>query len=241
MALLASLGRGGAEVLTGHPAGAFGRCIGDCNNDGRVAVEEIVLGVRLALVGEGSDACPAIGARPFIGGLVTSVQNSLLGCTAIRDLSGFAEFVYEQAGSFGFCPELGSLQRAAVRRGTGGYVLERSVIETGNAGNDDCLPQYLTGKRCLVIRPLPCRMLTAEEVERVNGLFEQVTVWTAADAFCLSGAADLCLVHNNTWDALATNDHVCASGSRLDAQQSARLTELVNSLGAGPETACESD
>ena len=116
------------------------------------------------------------------------------------------------------------------------YVLERSIVDTGTPGVDDCLSE----SPCLIARAVPCRTLTADEIQRVRTAFAQITVWTAADSFCLVGVADPCLVRTAQWDNLQTSDAICVTGPRLDDEESARITTLVESLGDGPEIACDS-
>ena len=241
LTLATALSGSNAAQVSGRPASlAFGQCIGDCGHDGRVTIDELLLGVRIALEQTPPDACPEGGPGYFsLDALVTAVRNALAGCTTVQDLSGFAEFVYELTPSYGFCPEIGAVDRAVIDRHGDTYVLERSIIDTGTPGGDDCLPETLTGRPCLVARPLPCRTLTADEIQRVNKVFGQITVWTAADSFCLNGVADLCLVLEAHWDGLQTNDHVCARQSRLDSEQSAQLTALIASLGNGPQVPCD--
>lgn len=58
-------------------------CTGDCNGDGRVAINELVLGVNIVLGPESVDACPAF-ANPDgivnVAQLVKAVNNTLNGC-----------------------------------------------------------------------------------------------------------------------------------------------------------------
>lgn len=60
-------------------------CIGDCDRDGRVTVDELLSGARIIL---GSGSCPAYsgGQSIAIPELVTAVNNALLGCSSDRNL-----------------------------------------------------------------------------------------------------------------------------------------------------------
>jgi len=64
---------------------ASAQCPGDCNGDGEVRIEELVLGVRIAL-GEPLALCPAFDATPDgvvrIDELVRAAGNALDGCPA---------------------------------------------------------------------------------------------------------------------------------------------------------------
>ncbi|MEO8604308.1 MAG: hypothetical protein ABI629_17165 [bacterium] len=59
-------------------------CVGDCNADGRVTVEEIILGVNIALGSSTSAVCPAMDrnhdAEVRISELIDAVGNALDGC-----------------------------------------------------------------------------------------------------------------------------------------------------------------
>jgi hypothetical protein len=218
-------------------ASLFGHCIGDCGDDGHVTIDEIILGVRIALGDAAPEVCgvggPGLGFG--IDGLVTAVLNSLEGCTNVRDLSGFDQFAYALTSALGFCPSVGAVFDARIDRRGDTYVLERSIVDTGTPGADDCLSEY----PCLVARAVPCRTLTADETQRVRAAFAEINLWTAAVSFCLVGFADPCLVHTAGWDDLQTSDFICDRGPRLDDEQSARITALVESLGDGPEIACD--
>ena len=65
-------------------AGAV-RCPGDCNNDGEVTIEELVLGVNIALAQRGATACPALDVdgneSVTVDELVRAVRSALEGCT----------------------------------------------------------------------------------------------------------------------------------------------------------------
>lgn len=63
--------------------GAF--CVGDCNADLRVTVDELVTGVNMNLGDATVDACPAMLCRdglelPPIDCAITAVGNALSGC-----------------------------------------------------------------------------------------------------------------------------------------------------------------
>jgi hypothetical protein len=63
-------------------------CHGDCNGDGTVSVDELVVGVRIALGDAARDACPGLaGAEPLaIETLISAVGNALRGCPAAVEL-----------------------------------------------------------------------------------------------------------------------------------------------------------
>lgn len=76
-------------LLIAAPAAA--QCPGDCNGDGEVRVDEMVIGVRLALDGGSVDECPSVDANGDgvigIEELVRAVTNLLNGCPATPEPS----------------------------------------------------------------------------------------------------------------------------------------------------------
>ena len=55
--LVIALGGSSATEAVDQPGtSVFGHCIGDCGDDGRVTIDEIILGVRIAL----GDAAPEV-------------------------------------------------------------------------------------------------------------------------------------------------------------------------------------
>ena len=72
-------------LLAAAPAGAQS-CPGDCNGDGEVRIEEMIVGVRIALGDAAVDACPAFDANGdgsvSIDELIRGVTSTLNGCPA---------------------------------------------------------------------------------------------------------------------------------------------------------------
>ncbi len=66
--------------------GAGGDCVGDCNGDGEVAINELVLGVRINLGEVGASACPAFDGNAdgqvSVAELIQAVNAALNGCPA---------------------------------------------------------------------------------------------------------------------------------------------------------------
>jgi hypothetical protein len=61
-------------------------CVGDCNHDGRVSVDELITGVNIALGTQIAAVCPAFDAngdgKVTVSILITAVNNLLSGCPA---------------------------------------------------------------------------------------------------------------------------------------------------------------
>lgn len=84
--------RSGAMVVAALVAVLGGRalaqhCVGDCNGDGSVRIDELILGVQVDLGSAPVDACPAIdcneGLPPIIVAcMVIAVDNALEGCAS---------------------------------------------------------------------------------------------------------------------------------------------------------------
>jgi hypothetical protein len=69
---------------TATPTPALDACVGDCNGDGLVRIDELITGVDRELVGDSQDVCAALncnnGPIPIINCLVIAVNNALGGC-----------------------------------------------------------------------------------------------------------------------------------------------------------------
>ncbi len=76
-----------AAVLTTTSAPARGACIGDCGGDGEVTVDELILGVNIALGSIGVNACVVFdndqSGEVTIDELIAGVNNALNGCPAV--------------------------------------------------------------------------------------------------------------------------------------------------------------
>ena len=73
-------------ALAALPGVARAACVGDCDGNGGVAINELVLGVTIALGSTDVSACPAIDADGHgdatINELIAAVNNALAGCPA---------------------------------------------------------------------------------------------------------------------------------------------------------------
>src|SRR6185369_10553700 len=64
---------------------ARAQCVGDCSNNGEVTINELILGVGIALGRQNPDACPAFlndHGTVEIPQLIQGVNNALHGCPA---------------------------------------------------------------------------------------------------------------------------------------------------------------
>ncbi len=69
-----------ARLAAPTPALAGAVCAGDCDGDGRVAIEELITGVNIALGNLDLSVCPAFAPDASIAILVRAVNNALDGC-----------------------------------------------------------------------------------------------------------------------------------------------------------------
>lgn len=69
----------------GVSAGTAASCVGDCNGDGVVTVNEIIIGVNIALGNQTLDQCPSFDANGngavTVDELIKAVNNALNGCS----------------------------------------------------------------------------------------------------------------------------------------------------------------
>ncbi len=73
-------------TATAVPTGTVAACVGDCDGDGVVAINELIIGVNIALDNAPVSACPAFDCRGnqmvTVDCLVRGVNNALDGCPA---------------------------------------------------------------------------------------------------------------------------------------------------------------
>jgi len=82
----------GLAALLGASAGAQAQCVGDCNNDNTVAINELVTGVNIALGSAAVLTCPSFDANGdgvvAINELITGVNNALGTCPSGEAVCG---------------------------------------------------------------------------------------------------------------------------------------------------------
>lgn len=74
----------GALLITIGSGRAAAQCVGDCNGDGEVTINELILGVNIALGNDPVSACPAFASdgEVTIAQLIKGVNAALNGCPA---------------------------------------------------------------------------------------------------------------------------------------------------------------
>ena len=83
---LAVVGCALGALLASPPAQAQ-TCVGDCNGDGMVAINELIIGVNIALGSQPVSACPSFdvnnNGQVAINELILAVNNALNSCPRI--------------------------------------------------------------------------------------------------------------------------------------------------------------
>ncbi len=81
----------GAVMLLFSPRVSAQSCVGDCNGDGEVAINELIIGVNIALGNNTVETCPEFDdnddGEVAINELIIAVNNALTGCPAVEDTS----------------------------------------------------------------------------------------------------------------------------------------------------------
>jgi len=114
-------------LAIGSPTSAQPVCVGDCNGDGMVAINELIIGVNIALGSAPLSMCPSFDANGDgmvgINELITAVNNALNGCgpPAGCDVGGTTR-VYNVAPGVLLAPATGpdSTTTGLFTTGTGG-------------------------------------------------------------------------------------------------------------------------
>ena len=149
------------------------------------------------------------------------------------DQSEFRHFRFEQAPALGFCPEADSVFAASIEaQEDGGYLLDVSMLEEGQAGVDECLENLLPDLPCLVVRDLAQRRLTDAEIARARETFGTIPMQCVSfdEEICV----DPCLVHVLEWDGYVTTLEAagCYEGSAwfLDGAKYREIAGLLEDL-----------
>jgi DNA-binding beta-propeller fold protein YncE len=134
-------------ALFAWPTGARATaCIGDCNGDGRVLVDELMLGVRIALEHESASSCPAFdadssgavtvdelvaGAKSMVGGCAPQLREAFVIATDFQTGS-FATIDLDPPRAVDPVSRDRRVHRDAVARAFGGlvYVVNRFLGDT---------------------------------------------------------------------------------------------------------------
>ncbi len=197
--------RTAAELNEG--CSAISRC--DVDGSGSVTVTDGVVALRLAAGLDAPLACPDV----------------------VVDRSAFTIFQFNRRSAFGFCPPLDSVSQIILSDVEGGVERHAMVIVEGTPGDPDCDPEIMPvpAVACAKEITLPARLLTADEVARVEAAFTSVTVEQRQNPDCPRRPFDPCLINEFTWDATTITDFVCGQ-PRVLAQESGELIGVLETL-----------
>ena len=118
-------------------------CPGDCNDDKSVKINELIIGVNIALENEELGTCPSFNTndngKVDINELITAVNNALAGCFATPASPVVVHGVVLQAGSLGAQPSAldGATVRGTIDRNGNGAIEagEEASVTTDSDGN----------------------------------------------------------------------------------------------------------
>lgn len=145
----------------------------------------------------------------------------------VRDLTGFESFRFARQRGAGFCPPADSIFAAEIDAdGEGAFTITQTILEEGEEGDADCLPDVFSGE-CLRPVVLEPRVLTGAEVDALLGAFGTVVAANDADPICEILAVDPCLIHAFEWDELRVSDYLCG-GPRVGYAQGQEIIAVLD-------------
>lgn len=195
-----------AAALTGGCSVAS-RC--DVDGNGQVSVTDGVLALRLA-----AELAVDLHCRDVV-----------------VDRSQFFFFGFNRRSAFGFCPPLNSISQVMLNHGPAGVTRTAKVIVEGNPGDADCDPAIMPvpAVACAKEVSLPDRLLTADEVARVEAAFSAITREQQRAPDCARVTFQPCVIDEFVWDTSTITDFVCGE-PRLLPDQSQALIDVLESL-----------
>jgi hypothetical protein len=198
--------RTAAELASGCAVAS--RC--DVDGNGQITVTDGVAALRLAAELPVTLACRDV----------------------VVDRSEFILFSFDRRAAFGFCPPLDSVSRVVLSAGPNGVTRSANVIVAGNPGDPDCLQEEITTVppvECAREVTLPDRLLSADELARVQAVFAGITIEQQRHPDCSRITFDPCLINELVWDASPITDFFCGE-PRLLPDQSAAIATVLDSL-----------
>ncbi len=113
LALLIAITGGSVMGLDGTPTG----CVGDCDHSGTVTVDEVVIGINIALGSLALNTCPTFDSdgdgTVSVDELITAVNNDLTGCPAVATVTPTPLPTVTPTLAPAFCDLPGSVQTTA--------------------------------------------------------------------------------------------------------------------------------
>jgi hypothetical protein len=150
----------------------------------------------------------------------------------VDDHFPFTLFVFDRRSAFGFCPPLDSVSHVVLSSGAGGVTRSAKVFKAGTPGDPNCLTEEIMpvpAAECVLEVTLPDRLLTTDEVARVDAAFSAVAREQQRHPDCARVTFDPCLIDEFTWDGATITDFECGE-PRLTLDESAELIAVLDSL-----------
>ncbi len=144
------------------PAGA--QCVGDCNGDGSVTINELITGVNIALGSSPITACPSFDSSGdgtvAINELIIGVNNALGTCTAVTPTATTPTATTSPTTSVTPVPTSDICARPSNNCGDGipDVLSHTETCDDGNTIDDDGCPSNCCVKPCTLAQDRPLRV-----------------------------------------------------------------------------------
>ena len=227
---LAVVGCALGALLASPPAQAQS-CVGDCNGDGMVAINELIIGVNIALDSQPVSACPSFDVSDdgmvTINELILGVNNALNGCpaTATPTEEGDTPTPTLPAGTATATATLPAGTATATIPGGGGTPTPTATAEPtgGPIGENICTLgtgsalNLQTAAMALPLMPTGSYSIDCGTPDE-NGVASCTCELIAFDALVIPGIGDVCV---NSAPGCEPGRIDCNGGAALDVQLTA--------------------
>ncbi|MFN8640848.1 MAG: hypothetical protein U0802_04005 [Candidatus Binatia bacterium] len=241
----------GVALLVGTGGAAAAQCVGDCNGDGMVAINELITGVNIALGEQPVSACQAFAngqGEVTIAQLILGVNNALYGCPATptpTDTQAPTPTATPAAGNCALVPGnaeshlelyVGALDNPIRLPLSGSVNVDCSVPGGADAGECGCsiaaidpIAIAAIGTVCIAARPEPC---PTAGVECNGGAPLGIDLRSNGNVGSCSGN-DACLA--------ACQSHCAASGTTASLSGCTGYCSLTNNVECTTDADCLPD
>jgi cysteine-rich repeat protein len=209
-------------------------CQGDCDRNGLVSIDDLVTAVHVALGDAAATTCPGSDAAT-IDALIRAVVTALTGCPrgAAYDLRDFDDFSFQRESGLGDCWPIDTLYSASLTRSdatTVSFTARRLVA--GDPNVDECLPDGNNAAPCVAIRDLGTRLLSGEEIARVDAVLARVPIHDEPNPICRDVIYDACLINYFDWSEpfIPAQDYICSESDRIDGDDAQAIIEVLDGL-----------
>jgi cysteine-rich repeat protein len=148
-------------LLFGLARSAEAQCVGDCNGDGTVAINELITGVNIALGSTAISSCPSVdGNRDgtvAINELIAAVNDALNGCTAATPTATATPAPTESVTPVPTSP-ICAMPSTACGDGFPDVLSKTETCDDGNTVDDDGCPSNCCVRACTLTQTRPLRV-----------------------------------------------------------------------------------